>query len=255
MSRRILRGLNLYLIALIVVLNAANLAIRVMNMTSSKSEEVLVGKTLTITQITENNAFDAYNYVQKPNLQGDIMPDTSHLKYLVIHESDNTSSGATAEVIYNYMANSKNSNATWIVDDNTVIQGTAMNIKSMAIRNTDFSKSDVSDDNSVNIMMATTPSVDYMKTVANTVYLVREILTEYPKLELARHADAYTERYKGNSVQKMCPRIMMSETTWWSWERFVYFATNPELPIPYMDFNPEISSDIPSSIKSLDIMK
>lgn len=204
--------------------------------------------------LSVENVDNIYDYVTMPNLNGEVMPDTSHLKYLVIHETDNVSPTATA--IANYSSFVQNGlNSTWIVDENTVVQGTEMNVKARTVGNTDFNKSDVSNGNSVNIEMAVNTGADYMRTVANTVHLVRTILAEYPNLQLARHADAYSERYGGDSVQKMCPRLMMSEMSWWTWERFVYFATNPDKPIPYIDFNPEESKEIPSSLKSLDIMQ
>ena len=200
------------------------------------------------------NVTDLYDYVVMPDLPGEDMGNTDHLKYLVIHETDNTSPTATAIANYSSFWQSGN-NSTWIVDENTVVQGTSMKIKARTIGNTDFNKSDVSNGNSVNIEMAVNTGADYMRTVANTVHLVRKILEEYPELTLARHYDAFSERYNGESTRKMCPRLMLTEMSWWTWERFVYFATNPDLPIPFIDFNPEDESDVPKSLKGLDIMK
>lgn len=198
-----------------------------------------------------------YDYVVMPNLQGTVMPDTSHLKYLVIHETDNLGVTATAMANYSFFVQ-KGWNSTWIVDENTVVQGSDITVRSRTIGNTDFNKSDVSDGNSINIEIAVNYGADYMRAVANTIHHVRNVLAEYPQLKLARHYDAFSERDQyDNSISynKLCPRIMLTEMSWWTWERFVYFATNPDLPIPFIDFNPEISSEIPSKLKSLDIMK
>lgn len=200
------------------------------------------------------NVDNLYDYVVMPNLPGEEMPDTSHLKYLVIHETSNV--GPTATAVANYSSMWKNMyNSTWFVDEDTVVQGTEMNISSRTIGDTDYSKSDVGDDVSINIEMCVNNGADYMKTVANTIHLVRLVLKDYPHLKLARHYDAFSERYNGVSTQKLCPRLMLTEMSWWTWDRFVFFATNPNLPIPFIDFNPEESSEIPASLKGLDIMK
>lgn len=200
------------------------------------------------------NVDNLYDYVVMPNLPGEEMPDTSHLKYLVIHETSNV--GPTATAVANYSSMWKNMyNSTWFVDEDTVVQGTEMNISSRAIGDTDYSKSDVGDDVSINIEMCVNNGADYMKTVANTIHLVRLVLKDYPHLKLARHYDAFSERYNGVSTQKLCPRLMLTEMSWWTWDRFVFFATNPNLPIPFIDFNPEEANEIPASLKGLDIMR
>ena len=205
--------------------------------------------------VSIKNVDDIYDYVVMPDLQGQDMGGTDHLKYLVIHETDNTTPTATAIANYHGLVASGN-NATWIIDEDTVVQGTSMNIKSRAIGKTDSSKSDISNDNSVNISIAVNDGGDYSKTVANAVHLTREVLSEHP-LELARHYDAFSEinALTGEGYHKMCPSIMLSKKTWWTWDRFVFFATNPELPIPFIDFNPENTKEIPQELKGLDIMK
>lgn len=204
--------------------------------------------------LSVTNVDNLYDYVVMPDLPGRDMGNTDHLKYLVIHETDNTAPTATAMANYSSFWQS-GYNSTWIVDENTVVQGTGITIRSKTIGNTDFNKSDVADGNSINIEMAVNSGADYMRTVANTVHLVRKILAEYPELTLARHYDAFSERYNGKSTHKLCPRLMLTEMSWWTWERFVYFATNPDLPIPFIDFNPEDKSDIPKSLKGLNVMK
>ena len=205
--------------------------------------------------LSVKNVDGIYDYVVMPDLPGQDMGGTDHLKYLVIHETDNTAPTATAIANYSSFWQSEN-NSTWIIDDNTVVQGTGMNVRARTIGNTDFDKSDISNGNSVNIEIAVNSGGDYMRSVANTVHFVRTVLAEYP-LELARHYDAFSERDSrtGESYHKMCPQIMLSETTWWTWDRFVCFATNPELPIPFIDFNPNNANDIPKELKGLDIMK
>ena len=205
--------------------------------------------------VSIKNVDDVYDYVVMPDLPGQDMGGTDHLKYLVIHETDNTSKSATAMANYFGFAASGN-NATWIIDEDTVVQGTSMNIKSSSIGKTDSSKSDISNDNSVNISIAVNDGGDYSKTVANAIHLTREVLAEHP-LELARHYDAFSEinALTGESSPKLCPSIMLSNKTWWTWDRFVFFATNPELPIPFIDFNPENKKEIPKELKGLDIMK
>lgn len=199
------------------------------------------------------NVENKFDYVEmEPLVNGETMPDLSHLKYLVIHETGTFAAGAWATNVFSAFTKNPYANTTFIVDDNTVLKAMDLNEVGYALGNTDPAKSDVFNTNSISIEMCVNADGDYLKTVGNTVYLVRGILEKLPNLELKQHADAWSEgrnEYTSESFQKNCPEILRGNGTWWTWDRFLYFAKNKNLPIPFVDFNPTIESEVPNELR------
>lgn len=197
------------------------------------------------------NVEGLFDYVVMEPLDVELKKDLSHLKYIAIHETGTPAAGAGASNVFSAFTKQV-PNAMFIVDETTVLQSMPINGIGYSIGNTDPAKSDLFNTNSLSIEMCDNVDGDYMKTVANTIYLVRGLLKEFPHLELKQHADAFSEgrnEYVADSFQKNCPARLREESTWWTWEKFVHFATNPELEIPYIDFNPEVEDEVPANIR------
>lgn len=185
------------------------------------------------------NVEGLFDYVKMESLDVHNYEDTSHLKYIVIHETGTPGEGAVATNVFSYFTKVVDS-TMFIVDDKTVLQAMEITGKGNSVGNTDPNKSDVYNSNSLSIEICDNVDGDFMRAVANAIYLVRGLLEEFPHLEIKQHADAWSERgQSGVSFQKDCPRIIRSEETWWTWEKFVYYATNPDEEIPFIDFTPE----------------
>lgn len=224
---------------------------------------------------TAKNKYETYGYNPlwsvKVNDQIDFvrMPEHPHqydgmkanLKYIVIHETAVTKDGAVAANYYASFINNYNSrgiqaSSKFVVDDKSIFQLMDIEAVEWAIGAADPSKSDISDFTSASIEMCVNADGDYGKTVANTIFLVRKILEKYPDLKLKQHADAYSEWSEDGltSFQKNCPTILRSGNAWWNWEKFVYFATNKDKPIPFLDFDPTDVSQIPADKELRDIL-
>ena len=202
------------------------------------------------------NVDGLFDYVKMESLDVHNYEDTSHLKYIVIHETGTPAEGAVATNVFSYFTKVADS-TMFIVDDKTVLQAMEITGKGNSLGTTDPAKSDVFNSNSLSIEICDNVDGDFMRAVANAIYLVRGILEEFPHLELRQHADAWSEREKdqfgnltGVTFQKDCPRIIRSEATWWTWEKFVYYATNPKEDIPFIDFIPEDAESFNNSSKS-----
>lgn len=198
------------------------------------------------------NVENKFDYVEMEPLSNNFsMPDLSHIKYIAIHETGMFGADVWAMNNFSHFTKSEE-NSTFIVDDNTVVKAMELTEVSYALGNTDPAKSDVYNTNSLNIEMCVNSNGDYLKTVGNTVYLVRGLMDKLPGVELKQHADAWslgrTEEHP-DSAQKNCPEILRSESTWWTWDRFVYFSKNKDLPIPFLDFDPRVESEVPSELK------
>lgn len=180
-----------------------------------------------------------YNYVVKPTLKGEAIENIDGLKYIVVHETDDYRADATAENLYRYLYQYNNARYNWIIDDENVISALDINIQQLSINERSMGNSDIKNNNSLSVLICTNEDGDYTKTVGNTVCKIREVLQEYPGLKIVKHSEAKDEQFDGEAVSKQCPKILMSEETWWTWDRFVFFAIHPELPVPFVDFNPE----------------
>lgn len=202
--------------------------------------------------VSVQNVEDKFDYVVMEPLSNNYsMPDLSHLKYIAVHETGMFGEGVWAMNNFSHFTKSVE-NATFIVDDNTVVKAMELTEVSYALGDTDPAKSDVYNTNSLNIEMCVNADGNYLKTVGNTVYLVRGLLEKIPGAELKQHADSWSEgrnQYHADSAQKNCPEILRSESTWWTWERFVYFSKHKELPIPFLDFNPMVEAEVPDELK------
>lgn len=202
--------------------------------------------------LSVENIDGIFDYVEMdPISNGYSMPDYSHLKYLVIHETGLFSAGSWSMNNFSYFTKSEE-NATFIVDDNTVVKAMELTDICYAVGNTDPEKSDVFNQNSISIEMCVNSDGNYLKTVANTVFLSRGIINKIPQLKLRQHADAWSEGRNDmhpESAQKNCPEVLRGETTWWTWERFCYFVENSSLPIPYIDFDPTVEDEVPNELR------
>lgn len=202
------------------------------------------------------NVEGIFDYVRMEPLDVHNFEDTSHLKYIVIHETGTPGEGAVATNVFSYFTKVVDS-TMFIVDDKTVLQAMDITGKGNSVGETDPAKSDVFNSNSLSIEICDNVDGDFAKAVANAIYLVRGLLKEFPHLELKQHADAWSEWEKdkfgnktGVSFQKDCPKIIRSEETWWTWEKFVFYATNPNEGIPFIDFIPEDAETFNNSLKN-----
>lgn len=215
-----------------------------------RSHGVYHGNKSVVSVTNIDNLFDYV--VMEPLVNGLTKPDLSHVKYIVIHETGTYSEGSLATNIFSYFTQ-VGDNAQLIVDENTIIKAMDLNEIAYAVGNTDPAKSDVFDSNSISIEMCVNIDGDYHKTVANTVYLVRDLVGYCPNFQgFRQHADAWSEgrnEFYSESFQKNCPTILRAESTWWTWEKFLYFAENKDLPIPFIDFDPTVESEVPDNLK------
>ena len=191
------------------------------------------------------------------------------MKYLVIHETAVYSAGARATNFYSSYNQEKPSDliasTKFVIDDNTLVQTMPVDGVEYALgerykdkASRELLRPDLSDltrYNSVSVEMCVNEDGNYNRTVANTVFFAREFFKEYPNAELKQHADAWSEYAHGNSYQKDCPKVLRSESgTWWTWDKLVYFAKNPDLPIPFIDFDPNNTNSIPNNKKLRDYL-
>lgn len=133
-------------------------------------------------------------------------------KYIVIHETDNTSKGAGAERHATAMYNGNlKGTVHYYVDDRSIYQTLEHKHGAYAIGDNgnkiEKSLYGIHNQNSINIEICVNPDSDYKKSVSNTIDLVKHIM----KLEnismnnVVRHYDA---------TRKNCPRKIIANKTW-----------------------------------------
>lgn len=147
--------------------------------------------------------FIRYNYTS---------PRGATLKYIVIHDTGNTSAGADALAHYNYFnGGNRNASAHYFVDDSNIIQ---------TVRDTDASwhcgdgngAYGITNSNSIGIEICINSDGNYDQAVSHAVDLTKYLMNKYSITvdRVVRHYDA---------SRKMCPGTM-SANNWAKWYAF-----------------------------------
>lgn len=138
--------------------------------------------------------------------------NSKSIKYIVIHDTGNTSIGSDANAHYNYF-NTKNRQASahYFVDDKQILR---------VIKDSDKSwhcgdgrgVNGITNENSIGIEMCVNRDGDFRKTYKSTLELTKYLMDKYniPLENVVRHYDA---------SRKKCPHIF-SENNWEKWYKF-----------------------------------
>ncbi len=134
-------------------------------------------------------------------------------KYIVIHETDNTSKGAGAERHATAMYNGNLAGTVhYYVDDKAIYQTLEHKNGAYAVGDNNnkvtASKYGIHNQNSINIEICVNPDSDYNKAVSNTIDLVKKIMKDenISINNIVRHYDA---------TRKNCPRKIIAKKGGW----------------------------------------
>ena len=138
--------------------------------------------------------------------------NSKSIKYIVIHDTGNTSIGSDANAYYNYF-NTKNRQASahYFVDDKQILRVVKDSDKSWHCGD-GRGLNGITNDNSIGIEMCINSDGDFNKTYLHTLKLVKYLMKEYnmPLENVVRHYDA---------SRKICPNIW-KENNWEKWNKF-----------------------------------
>lgn len=133
------------------------------------------------------------------------------IKYLVIHDTDNTDIGANAEAHYNYFNSGyKDASAHYFVDDTQILRVVKDSDKSFHCGD-GHGRYGITNENSIGIEMCVNSDGDYKKMYNNTLKLIKyemdkqNISIDY----VVRHYDA---------SRKICP-FSMKDNDWGKWKQ------------------------------------
>ncbi len=151
--------------------------------------------------------------IEKKQISYNRMPRTERIRYIVIHDTANSSKGADADAHFKYFnGENRNSSADFFVDDEKILQVNDYTKYYTWQVGDGKGKYGITNQNSVGIEICINADGDYDKAFLNAVeltkYLMKElnISPEYVK----RHYDA---------SRKNCP-ASMSKNNWEKWEIF-----------------------------------
>lgn len=134
---------------------------------------------------------------------------TNSKKYIVIHETDNTSKGADAQAHANLQSNGNSRTAGWHyqVDDTIIIQSFLDNDQPFHAGNPFYNR------NGIGIEIAVNSDGNYLKAVQNAIELTKHLMKKYniPVKNVIRHHDA---------SGKHCPRNLMNGNRGINWAGF-----------------------------------
>ena len=134
------------------------------------------------------------------------------IKYIVIHDTGNTSKGAGADNHFLFFnAADRQSSAHYFVDDKQILRVIKDIYKSWAVGD-GRAKYGITNENSLNIEMCINSDGDFNKTYLHTLKLTKYLMKKYniPLENVVRHYDA---------SRKICPNIW-KENNWAKWEKF-----------------------------------
>lgn len=137
----------------------------------------------------------------------------SVIKYIVIHDTQNTSKGANADAHFKYFnGGNRNSSADFFVDDTKILQVNDYTKHYTWQVGDGKGKYGITNQNSIGVEICVNSDGDYKKTVANAVQLVKYLMKELniPAERVVRHYDA---------SRKNCP-ASMSGANWAAWYAF-----------------------------------
>jgi len=134
------------------------------------------------------------------------------IKYIVVHDTGNTSKGADALAHYRYFnGGNRQASAHYFVDDKTIIQTVEENRAAWHCGD-GRGRYGITNQNSLGVEICINSDGDYKKAVAHTVELVKHLREKHniPIEQVVRHFDA---------SRKLCPGTMR-ENNWANWEEF-----------------------------------
>ena len=134
------------------------------------------------------------------------------IKYIVIHDTGNTSKGAGADNHFLFFnAADRQSSAHYFVDGKQILRVIKDEDKSWAVGD-GGGKYGITNENSISIEMCINSDGDFNKTYLNTLNLTKNLMNKYSiSIEnVVRHYDA---------SRKICPNIW-KENNWEKWNRF-----------------------------------
>lgn len=155
------------------------------------------------------------------------------IKYIVIHDTGNTSKGADAEAHYKYFnGGNRGASAHYFVDDKQCIQ-------IIEDSNTAWHVGDgkgaygITNQNSIGIEICINADCNYLTAVSNAVDLTKQLMKKYniPADRVVRHYDA---------SRKSCPNSMKGYN-WSKWNDFKKRLVSPvDMTIANGDFNRKV---------------
>lgn len=144
--------------------------------------------------------------------------------YITIHETDNPGRGANAEAHARLQERGNNRQASWHiqVDDHQAIQSIPFNEIAWAAGD---GRNGPGNRKSIHIEMCVNSDGDYLKTVQNTIEVVRYLMPKFgiPVSNVVQH-----NHWSG----KNCPRFMRSGEKGVTWEQFISKLQTEQAPAP-----------------------
>lgn len=135
------------------------------------------------------------------------------IKYIVIHDTGNTSRGANANAHYRYFnSGTRNSSADFFVDDKEILCVNDYYKYYTWHCGDGDGKYEITNSNSIGIEMCVNSDGDYGKTLEHTFNLIRELM-----VELNISIDRVVRHY--DASRKNCP-ASMSKNNWSEWTEF-----------------------------------
>ncbi len=134
------------------------------------------------------------------------------IKYLVIHDTDNTSVGANADAHYHFFNSEyRDASAHYFIDDTQILRIVKDSDKSFHCGD-GHGKYGITNENSIGIEMCVNSDGNYEKIYNNTLKLTKYQMDKYniPLECVVRHYDA---------SRKICP-LSMRENNWEKWKKF-----------------------------------
>lgn len=158
------------------------------------------------------------------------------IKFIVVHDTGNTSKGAGASNHRQYLTHATRSgSAHYYVDDKEIIQPIGDSLIAWAVGDTwankDRTRTDVNNSNSLSVELCVNSDSDYKQALKNTIELVKNLMEKFniPIDNIVRHYDA---------TGKPCPASMKPD----NWKAWKNFKKELKKPIDYI-IDLEKSSD------------
>ena len=151
--------------------------------------------------------------IQKKQITYNRVKRTSKVCYIVIHDTQNKSKGANADVHFKYFnGGNRNLSADFFVDDKKILQVNDYTKYYTWQVGDGRGKYGITNQNSIGVEICINADGDYDKAFLNTVELTKYLMKELdiPAERVIRHYDA---------SRKNCP-ASMSEDNWEKWKKF-----------------------------------
>ena len=154
--------------------------------------------------------------IQKKLIKRNYSRGRNGIKFIVIHDTANTSRGAGAIAHYKYFNNtSRQASCHYLVDDSNIVQVVEdSNTSWHCGDNQGYGRAlnGCKNSNSIGIEICVNSDGNYNKAVENTIELTKNLMNKYniPINRVVRHYDV---------SRKMCPQSMKSNN-WYRWVKF-----------------------------------